>query len=294
MVQAWPCQSTQSLGWLFADNFMECENFSTFNLNSDFACGAPSFLTVQVSSFLIPFFNGRMAGETTKEMMVKPGLPGWFSGSWDEIGDCFYPWAHELKKPWTDVLDHVSQLFKFKWIKVANLSTLYIYQIVLKGYLIQMRQFFQLSSGTKAPIPTCHIGAKTWQKHHPNRCCKKNHEQIHKKVSTQKIQEMPYKCTYICTIMYWIFTFKHICTLQNWLCAELQNPQTGFWKSSSHCEGAIRPWSFTQIHVPWLLLCQETWADPPRTSPTIKGWVRKNMIVIASQMLFTSKPMNDS
>ena len=31
MVQAWPCQSTQSLGWLFADNFMECENFSTFN-----------------------------------------------------------------------------------------------------------------------------------------------------------------------------------------------------------------------------------------------------------------------
>lgn len=54
MVQAWPCQSTQSLGWLFADNF-ECENFSTFNQKTVILpTRAPSFLTVQVSSFLIP------------------------------------------------------------------------------------------------------------------------------------------------------------------------------------------------------------------------------------------------
>ena len=60
-----------------------------------------------------------------------------------------------------------------------------------------MRQFFQLSSDTKAPIPTCHIGAKTWQKTPPQPLLQKKHEQIHKKVSTQKIQEMTYKYIHI-------------------------------------------------------------------------------------------------
>ena len=100
MVQAWPCQSTQSLGWLFADNVMECENFSTFNQKTViFQTGAPSFLTVQVSSFLIPFFNGRMAGETTKD----EGNDGqtWFT--WVVFGVMRWNWRLLLPmSPWAE------------------------------------------------------------------------------------------------------------------------------------------------------------------------------------------------
>ena len=49
------------------------------------------------------FLEWKDGWETTQEMMVKPGLPGWLSGHEMKLAIAF---THELKKLWTDVFDH--------------------------------------------------------------------------------------------------------------------------------------------------------------------------------------------